>query len=80
MKWLSRFLIFLLIVIVGISIGLSIYYFMRNNEVFSIGTGEQSVTQYVNEGETFDIAVTRTNGSSDEYSMQSMNEEIVEFV
>ena len=79
-KWLGSFLIFLLIVIVGISIGLSIYYFLRNNEVFSFGTGdEQSITQYANVGETFDIAVTRTNASSDEYSLQSLDESVAKF-
>ncbi|MBQ7977992.1 MAG: hypothetical protein IJ301_05350 [Clostridia bacterium] len=80
MKWLNRFLIFLLIVIVGISVGLSVYYFMLNNEVFSLG-GEngQSTTKYVNVGETFVVTVTRENPSADQYSLVSMNEEIVKF-
>ncbi len=77
MKWLNRFLIFLLIVIVCISIGLSIYYFMRNTEVFSFGNGENALTKYVNVGETFEVTVTRQNASSEEYSLVTMDENVV---
>lgn len=80
MKWLNRFLIFLLIVIVGISIGLSIYYFMRNNEVFSLGGEDgKTITKYVNVGETFVVTVKRTNPSKDDYSLKSMNDEVAKF-
>lgn len=81
MKWLNRFLIFLLIVLVAISIGLSIYYFLRNNETFSFDAEEgQSITKYVNIGEPFDITVIRNNPSKDSYSLKSMDESIVKFV
>ncbi len=81
MKWLNRFLIFLLIILVAISVGLSIYYFMRNNEIFSFSAEDgQSITKYVNVGETFDITVTRKNPSKDEYSLKSLDENIVKFV
>ena len=78
-KWLSRFLIFLLIVIVCISIGLSIYYFMRNSEVFSLGTDE-ALTRYVNVGETFEVTVNRQNPTASDYSLISMDENVVKFV
>ena len=81
MKWLNRFLIFLLIVLVAISIGLSIYYFLRNNETFSFDAEEgQSITKYVNIGEPFDITVIRNNPSKDSYSLKSMDESIVKLV
>ena len=81
MKWLSRFLIFLLVILVAISVGLSIYYFMRNNEIFSFSADDgQSITKYVNVGETFDVTVNRKNPSRDEYSLKSLDSNIVKFV
>ena len=79
-KWLSRFLIFLLVVVVALSIGLSIYYFTIKKEVFSFedkdGTG---LVKYVNVGETIDVAVIRKNASTAEYSLKSTDEKIVKF-
>lgn len=79
-KWLSRFLIFLLVIIVAISVGLSIYYFLRNDEVFSLSENDNdSLIRYVNVGETIDITVTRINPSSDAYSLVSSDDSVVKF-
>ena len=79
-KWLSRFLIFLLVVIVVISIALTIFYFLTNDEAFSLEDGNgDSLVKYANVGETIDITVTRTNPSSEDYSLVSTDETVVVF-
>ena len=79
-KWLSRFLIFLLVVIVVISIALTIFYFLTNDEAFSLEDGNgDSLVKYANVGETIDITVTRTNPSSEEYSLVSSDDTVVVF-
>ncbi len=79
-KWLSRFLIFLLVVIVVISIGLTIFYFLTNDEAFSLEDGNgDNLVKYANVGETIDITVTRTNPSSEDYSLVSTDETVVVF-
>ena len=76
---LGKVLIFMAVAIVCISIGLSIFYFTGRSEVFKMQLDDGS-NSYVNVGETFDIAVSRTDAKSAAYSVVSENEKIIKFV
>lgn len=77
-KVIDRFLVFLLTVLVIVTVALTIFYFMRSDEVFSFSTGsDDSLVRYVNTGETFDVTVYRQNASGDTYTLISTDENVV---
>ncbi len=79
-KWLSRFLVFLMVVIVSISIGLTFYYFLYSEETFAFvdenGTG---LISYTNQGEVIDIAIERNHPTAEAYSLVSSDESVLKF-
>ena len=60
-NWFNRFMIFLIAVVVAISLGLVIYYFLLDDE--TLGLSESSIM--VNEGDTFTIEIVHENASDD---------------
>lgn len=79
-KVLSRFLVFLLAALVVVTVALTLFYFLRSDEVFSFSEGkDDNLVRYVNTGETLDVTVYRTNASADTYSLISSDETILKF-
>lgn len=77
-KVLSRFLVFLLIVLAVVSVGLTLFYFLRSDEAFSFSEGKDDcLVRYVNTGETLDVTVYRTNASGNTYTLVSSDETIL---
>ena len=66
---INKFMIFLLAILVIVTIGLTLFYFLRSEETFSLSDGaDDNLIRYVNVGDTLDITVYRTNPSGAEYS------------
>ncbi len=77
-KVVDRFLVFLLAVLVIVTVALTIFYFMRSEEVFSFSDGkDDSLVRYVNTGETLDITVYRTYATKDTYTLISTDETVL---
>jgi len=58
-NWFKRFLVFLLAVIVAISLGLIVYYFLQDDE--TLGLDKSSVM--LNKGDTFTLTIIHENAS-----------------
>lgn len=77
MNWMGKFLIFLLVVIVAVSLGLTVYYLMRNSETIELS---DSIVN-VNAGETFKVSIEHKdahNGTT--VALTTTDEELLELV
>lgn len=57
-NWFKRFMIFLLAVVVAISLGLVVYYFLQDDE--TLGLNQSSIM--VNKGDKFSVEIIHENG------------------
>lgn len=79
-KVLSRFLVFLLAVLAVVTVALTLFYFLRSEEVFSFSQGkDDNLIRYVNTGETLDVTVYRSNASANTYTLVSSDDTIIKF-
>lgn len=79
-KVIQKFMVFLIAVLVIVSIGLTLFYFLRNEEVFSFSQdSSDNLIRYVNAGETLDVTVFRQNPSSEQYNLVSQDDSIIKF-
>lgn len=77
---INKFMIFLLAILVIVTIGLTLFYFLRSEETFSLSDGaDDNLIRYVNVGDTLDITVYRTNPSGAEYSLISSDDAVIKF-
>ena len=72
---MKKFIVFVLMLIVSVSIGTTVYYFVRDNEELSIDC--ESVV-YINAGESFEISAVLKNAKiGNSVEVTSLNEEVL---
>ncbi len=73
---MKKFLVYLLVIVVAVSLGFAVFYLVRDDEVISIS----SASVYKDVGETFTIDVDHVNKKSyTEISISSSDDEIVSY-
>ena len=71
---LKRFFIFLVVILVGLSLGLTAYYMLQNEEILSI----KNTTVYINVGETMEVELVTDNiKGSTKYELVSNSDILV---
>lgn len=73
---MKKFIVYLLVIVVAVSLGFAVFYLVRDNEVISIS----SASMYKDVGDTFTIDVNHENKKSyTEISISSSDESIVSY-